>query len=96
MAKEIKLKVADAISDDVNKCIARIDFPFMAEIGISPGDIVEIEGEGKTLAIAGKPYPGDVGLNIIRIDRNLRRGINVKIRDIVTVKKYDSKENSRV
>ena len=40
--KELKLKVAEAIQDDVNKGIVRIDSSFLTEIGIRPGDIIEL------------------------------------------------------
>ena len=39
--KELKLKVAEAIQDDVNKGIVRIDSSFLNEVGVRPGDIVE-------------------------------------------------------
>ena len=45
MVKELKLKVAEAIQDDVNKGIVRIDSSFMHEIDIRPGDIIEIGRE---------------------------------------------------
>jgi len=56
--KELKLKVAEAIQDDVNKGIVRIDSGYLSEVDIKPGDIVEIEGERKTVAIADRSYPG--------------------------------------
>ena len=40
MVNEIKLKVAEAIQDDVNKGIVRVDSSFMHELGIRPGDII--------------------------------------------------------
>lgn len=40
--KELKLKVAEAIQDDVNKGIVRIDNTFMKEMDIKVGDIVEL------------------------------------------------------
>ncbi len=70
---DIKLKVAEAIQDDVNKGIVRVDSSFMREIDVRPGDIVEIEGTRKTVAIADRAYPGDIGLNIIRMDGIARR-----------------------
>ena len=71
--KELKLKVAEAIQDDVNKGIVRIDSSFLNEIGIRPGGIVELEGERKTVAITDRAYPGDIGLNIIRMDGIIRK-----------------------
>ena len=89
---DIKLKVAEAIQDDVNKGIVRIDNTFMQQIGIRVGDIVEIEGERKTVAIADRAYPGDIGLNIIRVDGIVRRNAKTGIGELVKVSKADVKE----
>ncbi len=92
MAREIKLKVAEAIQDDVNKGIVRIDTSIMQEIGIRPGDIVEIKGERATVGIADRAYPGDIGLSIIRTDGLIRRNASTGIGESVSVKKADVKE----
>lgn len=94
--KKIKLKVAEAIQDDVNKGIVRIDSNFMHELGIRPGDIVEINGERITVGIADRAYPGDIGLNIIRMDGVLRRNAKTGIGEVVLVKKALVKEAKRV
>ncbi len=94
--KRTKLKVAEAIQDDVNKGIVRIDSNFMHELGIRPGDIVEIKGERITVGIADRAYPGDIGLNIIRMDGVLRRNAKTGIGEVVTVKKALIKEAKRV
>jgi transitional endoplasmic reticulum ATPase len=93
---EIKLKVAEAIQDDVNKGIVRIDNTFMQQIGIRVGDIVEIEGDRKTVAIADRAYPGDIGLNIIRVDGVVRRNSKTGIGELVKVRKADVKEAKKV
>jgi len=93
---EIKLKVAEALQDDVNKGIVRIDFSLMRKIGVRPGDIVEIEGGRKTVALADRSYPGDIGLNIIRMDGIIRRNAKTSIGEIVSVRKADIKEAKRV
>ena len=94
--KELKLKVAEAVQDDVNKGIVRIDTGFMHEIGIRPGDFVEIEGARKTLGIADRAYPGDIGLNIIRMDGILRRNSKTGIGEIVRVSRGDVKEAKKI
>ncbi len=94
--KELKLKVAEAIQDDVNKGIVRIDSSFMQEIDVRVGDIVEIEGERKTVAIADRAYPGDLGLNIIRADGIIRKNAKAGIGELVTVRKADVKEAKRI
>src|SRR3990170_2021483 len=87
MAEGIKLKVSEAIQDDVNKGIVRIDSTLMSRIGVKPGDIVEIEGARKTVGIVDRAYPGDIGLNIIRMDGIIRRNAKTGIGEVVSVKK---------
>ena len=94
--KEVKLKVAEAIQDDVNKGIVRIDSTFMKSIGIKPGDIIEIEGERKSVAIADRAYPGDIGLNIIRMDGIQRRNCRSGIGELISVRMADAKEARKV
>ena len=94
--KELKLKVAEAIQDDVNKGIVRIDSGYLSEVDIKPGDIVEIEGERKTVAIADRSYPGDIGLNIIRMDGIIRKNSKTGIGEIVRIRKALVKEAKKV
>ena len=96
MVKELKLKVAEAIQDDVNKGIVRIDSSFMHELGIRPGDIIEIKGERKTVAITDRAYPGDIGLNIIRMDGLIRRNAKAGIGEIISIKKGSVIEAKKV
>ena len=96
MEKQLKLKVAEAIQDDVNKGIVRIDSSFMHELGIRPGDIIEILGDRTTVAIADRAYPGDIGLNIIRMDGLIRRNAKAGIGEIITVKKAAVVEAKKV
>ncbi|MEK6876710.1 MAG: AAA family ATPase, partial [Nanoarchaeota archaeon] len=94
--KELKLKVAEAIQDDVNKGIVRIDSSFLNEVGVRPGDIVELEGERQTVAIADRAYPGDIGLNIVRMDGIIRKNSKTGIGEIIRVRKADVKEGKKV
>src|SRR3989344_5425319 len=94
--KELKLKVAEAIQDDVNKGIVRIDSGYLGEVDIKPGDIVEIEGERKTVAIADRSYPGDIGLNIIRMDGIIRKNSKTGIGELVKVRKALVKEAKKI
>ena len=85
--KEIKLKVAEALQEDINKGIVRIDSSFMKEIGIRPGDIVELEGKRKTVAIADRAYPSDIGLNIIRMDVITRKNAKTSLGETIMIRK---------
>jgi transitional endoplasmic reticulum ATPase len=96
MTQSIKLKVAEAVQDDVNKGIVRIDSNFMQKIGIRPGDIVEIKGERATVGIADRAYPGDIGLNIIRMDGVVRRNAKTGIGEVIEIKKAQVKEAKKI
>ena len=96
MKQEIKLKVVEAIQDDVNKGIVRIDSSFMREIDIKPGDIIEITGGRPTVAIADRALPGDIGMNIIRMDGLLRKNAKTGIGEQVTIKKAEIKEAKKI
>ncbi|MBW2966794.1 AAA family ATPase, partial [Candidatus Woesearchaeota archaeon] len=94
--KELKLKVAEAIQDDVDKGIVRIDSTLMKDLGIRGGDIIEIKGERTTVAVVDRAYPGDIGLNIIRMDGIIRRNAKTGIGEFVNIDKADVKEAKKI
>jgi transitional endoplasmic reticulum ATPase len=96
MANEAKLRVVEAIQDDVNKGIVRIDSTFMRDIDVRPGDIVELEGGRKTVAIADRALPGDIGLNHIRMDGLTRKNSQTSIGETVKVRKIEIKEAKKI
>jgi len=94
--KKSKLKVAEAIQDDVHKGIVRIDTNFMKEMGVRPGDIVSMKGGKETVAIVDRAYPGDIGLNIIRMDGLIRRNAKTGIGEYVALEKAEVKEAQKI
>src|SRR3989344_9642518 len=96
VAKELRLKGAEAIQDDVNKGIVRIDSNLLAEICIKPGGIVELEGERKTVAIADRSYPGDIELGIIRMDGIVRKNAKTGIVETISIRQVQVKEAKKV
>lgn len=97
MVEEIELKVGELTNrGDYGRGIARIDTRTMKAIGVREGEVIEIEGERKTAAIAIRAYPADVGLNIIRIDGLVRRNAKTSIGEHVKVRKAEPKEAKRV
>src|SRR3989344_4125907 len=96
MQKTMNLKVAEAIQDDVNKGIVRIDSGIMHEIGVRAGDIVELKGGRDTVAVVDRAYPGDIGLNIIRMDGITRRNAKTGIGEVVKVGKAEVKEAKKI
>ena len=94
--KEIHLKVAEALQDDVNKGIVRFDSSYMKDIDVRPGNIVEIIGERTTVGIVDRALPGDIGQNILRIDGLTRRNAKTTIGEIVRVRKAEVHECKKI
>ena len=94
--KEVRLKVTEAIQDDVNKGIVRVDSGFMHRIGVRPGDVVEIEGTRKTVALVDRAYPSDIGLDFIRMDNLGRKNARTSIGEQILIRKADVKEAKKI
>jgi transitional endoplasmic reticulum ATPase len=89
--KELVLRVAESKQRDVGRGKVRIDTEAMKTLGISVGDVVEIEGKRKTAAIAWPAYAEDQGMDIIRMDGLIRKNANVGLGEKVIVRKADPK-----
>ncbi len=98
MAKkeEVKLRVTEAMQEEAYKGIVRIDSQDMRDIKVRPGDIVEIEGERKTVGIVDRAYPTDIGESVIRMDGILRRNAKTGIGESVKIRKVEVKEAKKV
>lgn len=96
MVNEIKLKVAETIQEDVNKGIVRIDSSFMRKLDIRPGNIVKITGERSTVGIVDRALPGDMGLNLIRMDGIIRRNSKTSIGETVTISRVEAKPAKKI
>ncbi len=94
--EKIKLRVAEALKRDVGRGIVRFDRKYQKQLGVEPGDIVELIGERSTAAIVSNPHPDDRGLDIIRMDGYIRRNAGVSIGDYVTVRKAEVQEAKKV
>jgi len=92
-----ELKVGELTQrEEFGRGIIRLGSNVMQDMGIQEGDIVELEGERKTTAIAIRPYPSDAGLNIARIDGLVRRNASVGVGDNLKIRKADAKEAKKV
>ena len=92
----VELRVVESKQRDVIKGKIRLDTADMKNIGISTGDIVEIQGKRMTAAIAWPAYPEDVKKNIIRMDGVIRKNCGVSISDKVVIRKANHKNASNV
>jgi transitional endoplasmic reticulum ATPase len=95
MNEKITLRVAESHHRDVGKDVARIDRNLMEKLGISSGDIVLITGKEKACAIAHPGYPEDQGLDLVRIDGNIRANARVGLDDKIYMQKYAAQPANR-
>ena len=94
--KELELRVAEVRHNEAGRGRVRIDEIAMRRLGITPGDVVEIEGRKKTVAIAWPGYADDKGEGIIRMDGWTRKNAGVSLGDKVKVRKAKVKSATSV
>jgi len=83
---EMQLRVGDARQRDVGRGIARIDQKTMQKLGLSAGDVIEIQGKRTTAAIAWPAYSEDQDRGILRIDGFTRKNAGVAINEYVIIR----------
>jgi transitional endoplasmic reticulum ATPase len=88
--KKIQLRVAEAKHRDVGKRRARIDPEPMRQLGIEPGQVIELTGKRNT-AVIGWEADDEQGSDIIRIDGQTRKNAGVGINDLLSVKPIKAK-----
>lgn len=88
---DLVLRVAESKQRDVGRGKVRIDADAMKAIGVSVGDIIEIEGKRKTAAIVWPAYTEDQGMDIIRMDGLIRKNASVGIGERITIRKAEAK-----
>ncbi len=90
------LKVAEAKSKDAGRGIARVDPAVMEVLGLTPGDVVQIEGKKRTVAIVWPGYPEDANRGLIRVDGTVRRNAEASIDEKVAIRKVVVKEAQKI
>ena len=90
------LRVAEAHGRDVGRGIARIDPKVMEEMNLTPGDVIEISGKRRTVAICWPGYEEDYGRGLIRIDGYIRNNAGVSIDEKVTLRKIEARKAQRI
>ena len=95
--KTINLNVGELTNrEEFGRGVVRIDSKAMKILGIKEGDIVELQGERKTAAIAVRAYPADIGLNIVRMDGITRRNAGIGVGEMIKIRKAKAAEAKKV
>ncbi len=81
----VKLRCREAYTRDVGRGFIRIDYDTMEKLKISTGDVVEIEGNKKSVAKALPLYPSDEGKKITRCDSIIRENMKIAINDEIKI-----------
>ena len=92
----IQLRVSDSQYRDVGKGLARISHSLMAQLDLTAGDIIEINGKIRTAAKVWPGYPEDERKGIIRIDGTIRMNSGVRLDEFVTIKKIKPPTGTKV
>ncbi len=96
VASDKVLKVAEAKSRDVGRGIARVDPEIMDILGLKAGDVVQIDGKKKTVAVVWPGYAEDENRGLIRIDGFVRRNAQVGLDDKVAIRKILAKNAQKI
>jgi len=71
--RQVRLQVAAARQEESGQGIARMPRSAFQALGITEGDVVQIEGKRTTVAVAMSAYAEDESLEVVRLD-GLQRG----------------------
>ena len=94
--KSIYLKVAEALTNDVGRGIARLGADAREELEVSSGDVVKLSGKKAALAIVWPAHPSDTEEDAIRVDGILRQNSGVGLGEKVKVSKTEAKEAKKI
>ena len=96
MASDKAIKVAELKAGETGRGIVRLDPALMDVLSIRVGDIVQIDGNKKTVAKVLRGAPEDANLGIIRMDGSTRRNAGVALDERVAVKKVTAKNAEKI
>lgn len=88
---KLVMRVSEALLEDVETGIVRLDPDDMAELGVLPGDVVEIAGGRATVAKVAATFPEYYGRRLIQMDGLIRENAQAGLDAQVRVKKVLSR-----
>ncbi len=93
---EVEVRIAEALTRDVGRGIARVDPDIVSKMGWVSGDVIEIEGNKKTYGLLWQGPQNDFGQGVIRIDGATRNSAGVGIDDRVVIRKTHAVQANHV
>lgn len=95
-AKNLKLKVSEALPKDMGRGLARLDPADMSALGVEIGDIVEVVGKRKTVGKVMPAFKEARGQSRIQIDGLMRENAGTGLDQMVEVRKAAFRPAERV
>jgi len=81
---KIEMKVTEALQEDIDQSIARIDSDVMDKLGIVSGDLIEIKSKVSVVVRAMRSEAMEED-NMIRLDGTTRQNVNTSVGEMVGV-----------
>lgn len=94
--RTVRIQVAPARNEESGQGIARMPKSAFQQLGMTEGDIVEIEGKRSTAAIAVSAHPEDETLPVVRLDGLQRGNAETGSGEHVTIRRAESRPATRV
>jgi len=85
---KLQLKVTETLSKDVGRAFARMDPEDMGRLGVSTGDIVEVEGKRRTYCRVMMSYKPVRGQSRVQLDGITRGNAGVGLDATVVVRRH--------
>ena len=92
----VRLQVAAARQEESGRGIARLPRSAFQALGITEGDVVEIEGKRSTAALALPAYEEDQALAVVRLDGLQRANAETSSGEHVKLRRGESRPATRV
>ncbi len=92
----VRLQVAAARQEESGRGIARMPHTAFQALGLTEGDMVEIEGKRVTAALAFPAYDEDQSLEVVRLDGLQRANAETSSGEHVVVRRAESRPATRV
>ncbi|MHC1625923.1 MAG: CDC48 family AAA ATPase [Methanoculleaceae archaeon] len=96
MKNYLEVTVKEAAHEDAGRGIARLSVDLMDRLGLRSGDVIEIEGKKKAVALVWPGFAEDRGRNILRIDGTIRSNAQAGIDETVRIRKLEAGAARRV
>ena len=94
--KQVVLRIAESLTKDVGRGIARLDPEILKDLDVQIGEILKIEGKRTTIAKAMPTYPDMRGKEIIQIDGLIRHNAGVGLDEKVTISPVEVRSAKKV